>query len=66
MTPQELDKLAKVCRKHGITQFTADGVTLVFSLTHEAPSPTVQASPEATPPSKPLSEEDILFFSSGN
>lgn len=61
-TVKDLEAVLKVCRKHGVTQFTADGLTLHLEAVpqdkpSDAPSDKIVADT--------VSDEDILFWSTG-
>lgn len=62
---KRLEKLIKLCRKHGVLEFEGDGLKLKLN-----PDRSIQKSkktkdtPEETP-SQPFSDQELMFWSSG-
>ena len=54
---KELQKLMAICRKHGISTITVDGITMTFD--KQAPSKQVWGAPNLGSFSTPSPEEDI-------
>lgn len=68
MTPKELKQLAKACRAAGIKTYKSG--TVEFTLTDEAPTArpgksTQPASPDKAFATDALTQEELLFWSSG-
>lgn len=65
MTPKELVKFIKVCRKHGVSQLEVGGVKVVldpsFSPSRRTKAPTAAADPIPTDP--PIDEETLALWS---
>lgn len=67
MTPKELSALARVCQKHGITRFEANGIKLELTLGYVAPRPLTKAQLKREEQLKAMSEmsdEQIALYSS--
>lgn len=61
-TVKDLEAVLKVCRKHGVTQFTADGLTLHLEA---VPQDKHSDTPADKIPTEAVSDDDILFWSTG-
>jgi hypothetical protein len=69
MDLKHLDKLAKLCKKHGITHLKSQDIELQFdhSITESAVSNLIPPATDiATTPRNPYSTEDALFWSSAD
>jgi hypothetical protein len=67
MTPKELGEYAKVCRKHGIAEFTLGATVLKLDLSFDPSHPTdLSRESDKNILSQPqYSEEELLSWSAG-
>ncbi len=68
MTPKELEALAKVCKKHGITSLSLDGVKTSFTLDplHTPPPKLTKKQKQVEEELKEMAEmdeEDLALYS---
>lgn len=61
-TLKDLEAVLKVCRKHGVTQVSLDGIQMHLEVLEKA-APTTDAAPAKT--EDELDEFDVAFWSAG-
>ena len=64
MTPRDLDRLLKVCKKYGVTELATSDFKVKIDSYSPAQAPKVVSDSVDVATPKDLTEEDVMFWSS--